>query len=238
MENPIFSPKDGFSFVPDKTSIVDGGTKKVELCIEKRMIKKHSRIALSSSYPVNCPGEWLLPEKKENLQKYIIKNIVRVKLPIKVKETGHVGDKAVIEASYKEKKSNLKVTVVSEPSIGGLFKDIRPSAKVTEPICSFLHDEGILEIYYKHPLIKRYMVKNFRRRSDFLVFIADTITREVIRAFVETGVKENLTKFPILDWDHPESEIEDHIVREYYQKGPKMHQLFIQLAKTFKIGED
>jgi len=238
LENPIFSPTDGFAFVPDKTTIIDGGTKKVELCIEKGIIKKHRRIALSSSYPVNCPGEWLLPEKKENLQKYAVKNIVKVELPIKVKETGHIGDKAIIKASYGDKRSNLKVTIVSEPSIAGLFRDIRPSAKVTEPICAFLHDQGILEIYYKHPLIKRYMVKNFRKRSSFLVFIADTITREVIRAFVETAVKENLSTFPILDMDRPESEIEDHIVREYYIKGPKMHDMFVHLAKTFKIGKE
>jgi len=100
LENPIFSPADGFAFVPDKTSIVDGGTKKVELCIKKNTIKQYRRIALSSSYPINCPGEWLLPEKEETLQKYVVKDIVRVELPIRVKETGHIGDKAIIEASY------------------------------------------------------------------------------------------------------------------------------------------
>lgn len=236
--NPIFSPENGFAFVPDATSIVDGGKKKVELCIEKDLIKQHRRIDLSSSYPVICPGEWLLPETKEKLQKYVAKNIVRVEVPIQVKETGHVGDKAIIEAKYKDKISNLKVTVVSEPSFGGLFRDIRPSAKTTERICSFIHEEGVLEIYYKHPLIKKYMVKNFRRRMSFLVFISDTITREVLRAFVETGVKENSSKFPIFDMSRPESEIEDHVVREYYEKGPKMHELFICLAKTFKIGKE
>jgi len=238
LENPIFSPADGFAFVPDKTSIVDGGMKKVELCIAKSIIKHYRRIALSSSYPLTCPGEWLLPEKKENLQKYVVKNIVRVELPIKVKETGHIGDKAIIEALYEDKISNLKVSVVSEPSIAGLFRDIRLSAKATERICSFIQDEGILEIYYKHPLIKKYMVKNFRRRSSFLVFIADTITREAIRAFVEIGVKENSSRFPIFDMNRPESEIEDHTVREYYEKGPRMHELFIHLAKTFKIGKE
>lgn len=238
LENPIFSPADGFAFVPDKTSIVDGGTKKVELCIKKNTIKQYRRIALSSSYPINCPGEWLLPEKEETLQKYVVKDIVRVELPIGVKETGHIGDKAIIEASYEDRISNLKVTVVSEPSIAGLFRDIRLSAKATDRICSFIHDEGVLEIYYKHPLIKKYMVKNFRRRSSFLVFIADTITREVLRAFVETGVKENSSRFPIFDMDRPKGEIEDHIVREYYEKGPRMHELFKYLAKTFKIGKE
>jgi hypothetical protein len=208
----------------------------VELCIEKSIIKQHRRIALSSSYPITCAGEWLLPEKKENLQKYLVKNIVRVELPIKVKETGHIGDKAAVEASYKDKTSNLKVSVVSEPLIAGLFRDIRISAKATERICSFIQDEGILEIYYKHPLIKKYMGKNFRRKSSFLVFIADTITREVLRAFVETGVRENSSRFPIFDMTRPESEIADHIVREYYEKGPRMHELFIHLAKTFKIA--
>jgi len=79
--------------------------------------------------------------------------------------------------------------------------------------------------------------RNFRKNLDFLTFIADTITREAIRAFVLSGIKENSSRFPIMDMDHPEHAIKDHIIREYYEQGTKMHELFKKLAKTFKVGE-
>jgi hypothetical protein len=237
LENPIFLPANGFAFVPEKTTIVDGGKKQVDLCIDKMAINELRRIDLVSSDPVNCPGEWLLPEKDEGLEKYTIKNIVKVEIPIKVKGTGYVGEKGNVKASYGERGSNLNITVVSEPSIAGLFRDIRPSGKKTEKICAFLKDEAILEIYYKHPLIKKYMVKNFNNRLDFQTFIADTITREVLRAFVTTAIDESSSRFPIFNMDHPESEIEDHIAHEYYEKGILMHEMFGQLARTFRLGE-
>lgn len=238
LENPIFSPANGFAFVPDKTTIIDGGEKKGDLCIDRMAIDELRRIELVSSDPINCPGEWLLPETEEGLQKYMIKNVVRVEIPIKVKGTDHVGEKGNVKASYGKRGSNLNVTVVSEPSIAGLFRDIRPSGKKTEKICEFLKEEAILEVYYKHPLIKKYMKKNFNNRSDFQVFIADTLTREVLKALVTTAVEESSSRFPIFNMNRPESEIEDHIAHEYYKNGPKMHKMFMQLARTFRLGED
>ncbi len=238
LENPIFSPTNGFAFVPDKTTIVDGGEKQVDLCIDRMVIDELRRIELVSSDLINCPGEWLLPEKEEGLQKHMIKNIVKVEIPIKVKGTDHVGEKGNVKASYGERGSNLNVTIVSEPSIAGLFRDIRPSGKKTEKICEFIKDEAILEVYYNHPLFKKYMVKNFNNRLDFQIFIADTLTREVLRALVTSAVEESSSRFPIFNMDHPESEIEDHITHEYYENGPKMHEMFMQLARTFKLGEE
>jgi hypothetical protein len=237
LENPIFSPKDGFAFVPEKTTIVDGGEKKVQLCIDKNFIRSSKEIILSSQDPINCPGKWLLPNPK-NMQKCIIKNIVLIEIPIKVKGNGHVGEKATVTANYEDKTTDLHITIVPEPSITGLFRDIRPSPKETKRISGFIEEEGVLEIYYKHPLIKKYMTrKNFRNRGEFLVFIADTITREVIKAFVLSGIEENSSRFPIFDSDHPEPEIEGHITREYYEQGPKMHDMFINLAKNLKLEE-
>lgn len=237
LENPIFSPANGFAFVPDKTALVEGGEKKVDLCIDKMAIDELRRIELVSSDLINCPGEWLLPEKEEGLQKHTIKNIVKVEIPIKVKATGHVGEKGNVKASYGERGSNLNVTIVSEPSISGLFRDIRPSGKKTEKICEFINEEAVLEIYYKHPLFKKYMVKNFNNRPDFQTFIADTLTREILKALVTRAVEESSSRFPIFNMDHPESEIEDHIAHEYYEKGPLMHEMFGHLARTFKLGE-
>lgn len=216
-------------------SIVDGGEKNVQLCIDKNTIGNSKEIILTSSDPINCPGKWILPNK-ENLEKSVIKSIIKIDIPIKVKGTGHIGEKAIITASYEDKMSNLNVTVIPEPSIAGLFRDIRLSPKNTNRISSFIEDEGILEIYYKHPLISKYMKKNFKNRLDFLVFIADTITREAIRALVLSGVKENLSKFRIFDIDHPEPQIEEYIIREYYEQGPKMHEMFVKFVKTIKIG--
>jgi len=238
LENPIFSPANGFAFVPDNTTIVDDGEKKVDLSIDRMVIDETRRIALVSSDPINCPGEWLLPEKDEGLKEHTIKNIVKVEIPIKVKGKDHVGERGNVKASYGERGSNLNITVVSEPSITGLFRDIRPSGKRTEKICEFLEDEAILEIYYKHPLIRKYMVKNFNSRLDFLTFIADTLTREVLRAIVTKAVKDSSSRFPIFDMSHPESEIEGHIVHEYYEKGSKLHEMFVQLARSFKLGEE
>jgi len=239
LENPIFSPENGFAFVPSKTTIVDGGEKNVDLCIDKSILKESREITFSSSDPINCLGKWLLPNK-ENLEKcdYSIKNILKIEIPIKVRGTGYIGKKAIIAASYGDRTSNLNVTVVPEPAIGGLLRDIRPSAKSTKKISTFIKEKGVIEIYYKHPLIKKYMKgKDFRKKLDFLTFIADIITREAIRAMVLSGIEENLSKFHIFDMDHPEPEIEDHIICEYYEQGIKMHELFKKLAKTFKMGE-
>jgi hypothetical protein len=238
VENPIFSPANGFAFVPDKTTIVDGGEKKVDLCIDKLVIDETRKIELVSSDLINSPGEWLLPEKEQDLQKHMLKNVVKVEIPIRVKGTNHIGEKGNVKASYGERGSNLNVTVVSEPSISGLFRDLRFSGKKTERICEFLREEAILEVYYKHPLVKKYMVKNFNNRLDFQTFMADTLTREVLRAFVTTAVEESSSRFPIFNMDHPEAEIEDHIVHEYYTNGPKMHEMFMQLARTLKLGEE
>jgi len=195
-ENPIFSPANGFAFVPDKTTIIDGGEKKVDLCIDRLAIDALRKIEFVSSDLINCPGEWLLPEKEEGLQKHAIKNIIKVEIPIKVKSTGHIGERGNVKASYGARGSNLNVTIVPEPSISGLFRDIRPSGKKTERICEFVKDEYVLEVYYKHPLVKKYMVKNFSNRPDFQIFIADTLTREILKAIVTSAIEKSSSKFP------------------------------------------
>ena len=82
------------------------------------------------------------------------------------------------------------------------------------------------------------MQKNFKNKPDFLVFIADTITREVIKILVLSSIKSSSGKFSrIFDLDHPEPEIETYIVNEYYEQGPKMHEMFTKLARAFKIEE-
>jgi len=237
LENPIFSPTNGFAFVPDKTSIVDGGEKKVDLCIDRGLVKSCSDIVIASEDPVVCPGKLTLPSQ-ENLEKCVRKNIAKIEIPMKTKGTEHIGEKATVKASYGDKATSLTVTIVPEPTISGLFRNVRPSAKNTKKISDFITDEGILEIYYKHPLFQKYMKKGFISKMDFLVFVADTLTREAVKACVLTGIEENSSRFRIFDMENPEKEIEGHIDREYFEQGPKMHEMFMKLARTFKLGEE
>lgn len=237
LENPIFSPTNGFAFVPDETTVVDGGEKKVELCADKSILRKSRDITFTSSYPIICPGIWCLPEP-ENMGKYTLRNIAKFSIPIKTKGSDHIGEKANVTASYEGKEADLSITVVPQPSIAGLFRGIRLSPKKTNRISNFVKEEGILEIYYKHPLIRKYMKGRFRNKWDFLVFIADTLTREAIKAVVLSGIQENSSRFPIFDLDQPEKEIEDHITREYYEQGPRMHTMFLKLAKKIRLGKE
>jgi phage pi2 protein 07 len=234
LENPMFSPRNGFAFIPDKTTIVDGGKKKVDLIMDKNLVSNGLKIIrFTSEEPIICPGKWELPDEK-NLERNLIRNIIRLEIPIEVKGQGHIGEKAIISAFYGNVSCDLGVTVVPEPSIGGLFRNIRPSSRDRKEITAFLDDEGVLEIYINHPLIKKYMKGNYRNKPDFLIFMADTITREVIRTFVRHGIYESSSRFHIFDLDRPEPEIEKHVAREYYEQGPKLHDLLLKLVKTLK----
>jgi len=231
--NPIFSPDNGFAFVPNTTTIVDGGTKKIDLCIDKSSIDCSREIHLLSQDPVNCPGKRILPDAK-NIEKKMIKNILRLDIPINIKGQGHIGEKAAVVAMYGDKTSNLRITIIPEPTLGGFLRDVVFSEKETRRISKFIEDKGVLEIYTKHPLIKKYMQGKFTNRPDFLVFVSDVITREVLRSIVLHGIKEGLSRYPIFDLEHPEPEIEDHIAREYYEYGPRMHEAFVKLVRTLK----
>jgi len=231
--NPMFSPDNGFAFVPDKTKIVDGGSKKVDLCIDKASIDCSKEIDLLSQDPVNCPGKWMLPDAK-NVENKMIKNILKFEIPVNIKGQGHIGERAAVVAMYGDKTTNLRITIIPEPALGGFLRDIVFSDKETRRISSFIEDEGILEIYRKHPLIKKYMQGKFTNRPDFLVFVSDVITREVLRSIVLHGIKEGLSRYHIFDLERPEPEIEDHIAREYYEYGPRMHEAFLKLVHTLK----
>lgn len=157
---------------------------------------------------------------------------------MKTKGTEHIGEKVSVKASYGDKAASLTVTIVPEPTISGLFRNVHPSAKNTKKISDFIRDEGILEIYYRHPLFQKYMKKGFIGKLDFLVFAADTLTREAVKACVLSGIEENSSRFPIFDMENREKEIEGHIDREYFEQGPKMHEMFMKLVRTLKLGEE
>jgi len=232
--NPIFSPENGFAFVPNRTTIVDGGAKKVVLCVDKDVVDGSKEINLFSQDPIGCPGGWLLPDL-ENLEERLLRNILKLEIPITVNGIGHIGEKAAIVATYQDKTCNLRISIVHKPSIGGLLRDIRFSEKDTKLISDFIEEEGILEVYQKHPLIKKYMKGRFKNRADFLVFVADVMTREVVRSFVMGGIRENLSRFPIYDSEHPEPDIETYVTQEYYEHGPGLHEAFKKLVSSLKL---
>ena len=226
-ENPIFSPNNGFSFVPDKTTIVDGGQKNIDLYIDKKFLGKNKEIKLSSSDPIECAGKWILPDKKN-----------WDKCEIKVKGNNKIGKSSIINATYEGKKAEIEITVVNEPSISGLFRDVIPSGKETKDIAKFVKEIGILEFYYKHPMIKKYMINgDFRKKPDFLAFLADTLSRTAIKAVVVCGINESSSRFPIFDQDRPEIEIDRYATKEYFENGLVMHELFLELCKSIKFGE-
>lgn len=235
IENPIFNPEDGFEFIPNKTTIVDNGEKDVDLIIDSEVITNNSREIKfgSSSMELGCPGKRKLP-KKSNLDKYRIRDILKVPIPIKVKGEGNVGKNGKISAKYEDKSSEISVKVVQNPLFGGLFRDIEFSPKDSREVVDF--EEGILNVYHEHPLMKKYMNKDgFRKKKDFLVFTADSLTREACRAIIETAIDRGSSQYAILDQDNPEPEIREHYLNQYYENGSKFHDLFFDLLKNFEI---
>ena len=79
------------------------------------------------------------------------------------------------------------------------------------------------------------MKKDYRNRPDFIVFVADVLTRGALKAVVISGIDENSSRFPIFGMDNPEYEIEEHINREYFEEGPRMHELFMKVVKDIKF---
>lgn len=76
--------------------------------------------------------------------------------------------------------------------------------------------------------------KDYNNRLDFLTFLSDIMTREALKVFVLSGIRESSSRFSIFNYDRPEPEIEDHITREYFDQGSRLHDLFFNLTKTLK----
>lgn len=240
LENPMFNPKNGFAFVPEETTIVDSSKKKVNLIIKPEIIEKDiKRISLSSdNYNIICPGEWILPDDVQKLDKYRIKNIIKLEIPIKIraKKEGNVGEKANITAKYGDKDAPLLVVVIQEVGLGGLLRGIKPSPDITQKISEFDKKTGIIKLYYMHPLLKKYMKKrDFQIRPNFIVFVTDTLARAVVKAFVECAVEVSSSEFPLFNLDNPIAEIEKYITEQYYKEGAKIHDILPSLIKTFKL---
>jgi len=155
-----------------------------------------------------------------------------------VKGPGHIGQESNNKSTVRRQEERIRDKRYTRTRNNWSASRYSLFCKETEKISNFIDDEGVIEIYSKHPLVKKYMrMKNFKNRPEFLIFIADTITREAVKAFVLSGVRENSSRFEIFDIDHPESDIEGHITHEYYEQGPKLHEIFVDLARTLKVAD-
>jgi hypothetical protein len=234
VENPLYNPENGFSFVPNKTSIVKGGSKKVSLSLIKNLINSEiNEIKLETEGPISCPGKIIIPTA--NLNKKLIKNVLIEEIDVKAE--GEVGAEAYIIATYGNKTSTIKIKIIEEPSIGGFMKHIELSPDERAKEIAHFDETGTLTIYYKHPLFKMYMAnKNFKSRPDFITFLAETITREIIKAAIIRGMQNNSPSFPQTTPGYITFEdVDAYFTREYYEKGPELHELSKHLIKKLKF---
>ena len=237
LENPMFSPKDDFEFMPPdhKTTVIENGEKKIDLIINNKLIAPDpyylESITIKSTNLQNIkvtknPNKW---EREK------IRDITAIKIPVRGTKLGERGN---IIANYKDRESEIEMKVISS-SMSGFFKDINPleSEEGNRKIAYFNEDQGSLFFYTNHPLVKKYMKrKNFSKRDDFLVFIGDTLTREAIKAMVEGGIKNNSSRYPVFNPKDPtKKEIEDFIDRDYYTYGAKIHEVMRAFLKTMKL---
>jgi len=236
VENPLYNPENGFSFVPNKTSIVKGGSKKVSLSLIKNLINpKINEIKLETEGPISCPGKIIIPTA--NLNKKLIKNVLIEEIDVKAEAEGEVGTEAYITATYGNKTSTIKIKITEEPSIGGFMKHIELSPDERAKEIAHFDEAGTLTVYYKHPLFKMYMAnRNFKRKPDFITFFADTITREIIKAAIIRGMQNNSPSFPQTTPGYITFEdVDAYFTREYYEKGPELHEISKHLIKKLKF---
>jgi hypothetical protein len=232
IDNPKLYPPNGFAFFPPETKIVVGNEKNIDLVIEKDLIGSQNKIKLE--FEVDNPNifckkciEFSIDTKRD-----ILGNKVIV-LPIPVKGL-KMNEKGSITTTYKDKKAEVKVKVVS-PFGEGLFKEIKiVEEEVGHEISYFNKMEAIIYVYAKHPLVLRYKEKkDFQKQPDFLTFIADTITRTVCWEIVKNRKEKG--SLEILNPKTENEEMEHDYKRIYFEHGGRMHDILIPFLKTLKI---
>ena len=234
VENPMLHPRDGFAFVPPETKIVAHNEKRVNLIIDKSLIRTGNdtgkAVLLSTSNPeISCCEKFELPE---NLDLYMLgPQMIKLQIPIVAEGQG---EKSKIQAQYNENKTELLVEVVPPFETHGLFKTIEflPGEGINT-ICYFDGDEGKILVYYTHPLIEKYWAKNGARNMDFLVFTADTIARLICWEILKR--KEKRGALEIMNRDNILNEMQTHFDELYFTRGRQLHDVLINLIRTLKV---
>jgi len=240
LENPIFNPKDGFQFDPNvggKINIVEENSKKINLIIDESLYDEKDREVKieNTNESLDCAGKFELPIDK-NLKKYQIKNVIKYPFEIKVKSGEVENRKGKIKAFYKNKETELKIRII--PPSGGInFKGIKFDSQEKIKDISRYDDNGYIYIYQNHPLVKKYMLRNWKSKRDFLVFASDVVTKEFIEKTVRDSIDLGHSKFEIMNIDNPDPEIRMHVINEYHKLGVKCHEIIIQYLKSGILNE-
>ena len=78
--------------------------------------------------------------------------------------------------------------------------------------------------------------KNFSKKDNFLIFITDAIAREAIKALVEGGIRNNSSRYAVINPEGASKrDIKNFIDRDYYDNGVMMHKTLIPFVKTMKL---
>lgn len=184
----------------------------------------------STSDHIQCPTEIPIPENvNPNL---LSPNVLKIKIPINATGAGESGS---IIARSGNKKAKLHVTVVSPFEKHGLFKEIKfTSREDIKEISYFDGDDGIIYVYSKHPLMKKYLHKpHFKRSTTFLVFAADTVARLICWEIIKE--KERKGSLEILNPENKLQELRIHFNEMYYKRGTILHGILEGVIKTLKI---
>ncbi len=229
--NPLLSPLNGFAFVPEKTSVVGGNEKNVNLAIDQKTIRYGQKIQFTSSNEnnVSCPKEI---EILTNLDQYKIlaDKIIVYSIPIK----GKVHDKKECITATTDKRSTTLAVKVITPS-GFLFNKIEFRDEDNRKIAEFVAKESTIYVYTGHPLMKKYLEKDKGIKSEsFLTFSAEVITRVICLETIKEGISRGSSKHAILNPNNKEEEIQIHADNLYYEKGSKLHDVVIGLIKYMK----
>jgi hypothetical protein len=233
--NPMLYPENGFAFVPAETKIVEGNRKNANLMVETHTLRQTQppvNIQLESSNShIQCANELQIPE---NVDPYLLSpKVARIQVPVKATRAS---EKGWVIARLGEKEARLHVGTVSPFEKHGLFKEIRfTSSEDVKEISYFNRDDGIVYVYSKHPLMKKYMHRtNFKRDVAFLAFAADTIARLI--CWEITKEKERKGSLEILNPENKLQELRIHVNEIYYKRGAKLHDVLTSLIKTLKIS--
>lgn len=232
--NPMLSPAGGFAFVPAETKIVDHNEKKVNLIVDKNLIRvngdSQDAISFSTSNPkITCPEKLELPD---NLDLHLLgKQMIRLQIPIGGEGPGEKGN---VRAQYQNNKAELFVEVVSPFETHGLFKEIKfQPGEGINAISYFDRDQGMIYIYETHPLIEKYWIKNDVKNANFLVFTADTIARLLSWEILKE--KERKGALEILNPENKLNEMQTYFDELYFKRGRQLHDLLTDLIKTIKL---
>lgn len=229
-ENPKLYPKNGFSFVPNETTIVEGKTKKVSLIINRTLFPSAKTVTLESS------NETIkVLDKKLNIDNgKLLKDEERI-VELLVKIHAHVaGEEGLVIAKLGNKEAELKLKTISsiEKKTRGLFRGIVEDA-TRNPKELSSYEDGIIYIHTGHPLIKyfREVHQEYRKYVFYWTLITKIAVERICRQIVLE--KRNRGKLEVLT---SESETIEYEYKNLLYKYGKVFSQALMPLTTLKEG--